>query len=71
MIITLFLQFIVSFIGMIFSIVPTVGVGDIPIIGTSVVTYLTLMIGYWNTAIGILPYLGIVSNMFLHVIIPF
>lgn len=71
MIITLFLTFIASIVGIILSIVPTVTVAGIPIVGGFVSTYLTLAVGYWVTAEGILPYIAIVREMLIYVILPF
>lgn len=71
MIITLVLNFIASFIGMVMSIVPEVTIGSVPIVGPFIVTYLGMAVGYWNTFEGILPYVGIVKDMFVYVIIPF
>lgn len=56
---------------LILSIVPTVDLGDIPLIGISLRALLVNIMGYWNTAVETLPYLGTVWNTFLYVIIPF
>lgn len=71
MIIALILNFIVSFIAMIFSIIPNVTVATLPLIGPYVYTFLSLAIGYWNTFIGILPYFALPWILFLKVILPF
>jgi len=70
MIIALILNFIVSFIAMLLSIIPNVTIAQLPIIGPSVDTYLRLAIGYWNTFCGILPYFSLPWNLFINVIIP-
>jgi hypothetical protein len=71
MIITLILQFIVSFIGMVMSIVPTAHIGQVPLVGEDIVTYLNMMVGSYNLGASILPYLSIVKSMLVYVILPF
>lgn len=71
MIITLLLNFIADFIQMLTSIIPNVGVKDIPFIGQSIAYYLALAVGYLNTGIGILPFGEIVWHSLLYVILPF
>jgi len=71
MIIALILGFIASFLAMVFSILPSVGVADIPFIGGYIVTYVSLAMSYWNLALEVIPYFQIVWSTFLYVIIPF
>jgi len=71
MIITFILSSVVNLLTQIFSALPSVGVADIPYIGDFIATYLTLAVSYMNTAIGILPFLGIVWHTFIWVVLPF
>jgi len=71
MIIALILNFIVSFLAMILSPIPTVTVASVPFVGSFIQTYLTLAVHYFNTAITIVPYLALPWFIFTHVIIPF
>jgi cellulose synthase/poly-beta-1,6-N-acetylglucosamine synthase-like glycosyltransferase len=71
MIIALILNFIVSFIAMLFSIIPTVTIADIPIIGPTVYGLIVTAMGYWNSFVAILPYFGLPWTMFVKIIIPF
>ena len=71
MIITLLLSFLADFIAMLTSIIPNVGVSDIPFVGTYVATYWTMAVEYMNTAVTIIPFFDIVWHSFLYIILPF
>jgi hypothetical protein len=71
MIISLLLNFIANFVEMLTSIIPSVGVANIPFIGTQVAYYWSLGVGYMNTAVTIIPFTEIVWHSFLYIILPF
>lgn len=71
MIITLILDFIASIISQILSILPSVGVSDIPLIGSFISYYFSLAVGYWNTFLTLFPPFAVVWSAFLYIIIPF
>jgi len=71
MIIALLMDFVSGFVAMVFSILPSVTVADIPFVGEFVDQYFTLAIQYWNSFMLIVPYTQIVWDIFLVVIIPF
>ena len=73
MIFTFIMSFIASFIGMIFDIIhfPIVTLAGIPFIGDTIIYYLTLVIGYWNTFLLVIPLFAIPWNLFLNIIVPF
>lgn len=57
--------------GLVFSIIPRVDLGDIPILGNYIRDILIFIMGYWNSFMETLPYLIVVWQMFIYVIIPF
>lgn len=57
--------------GLGFSIIPRVDLGDIPILGNYIRDILIFIMGYWNSFMETLPYLIVVWQMFIYVIIPF
>ena len=71
MVLTLILKFIASLLAMFLSILPTVGVADIPFIGAYIAQYLSLAVSYINTATVILPFMAVVWHTFIWVILPF
>lgn len=68
MIIALILQFIANILVIIFSIVPSVTIANIPFIGTFIYYYLGVAISYVNTMNTIIPYFAIVWQSFLWIL---
>jgi len=71
MVISLILNFIADAFATVMSIMPSVGIQDIPYIGEAVYTYWVLAVSYMHTAFTIIPFTEIVWNSFVYVIIPF
>lgn len=71
MVISLLLSAIVSIIAQLMSVLPNVGVADIPFIGGYIATYLGMAVSYINTGVIILPFLQVVWHSFVYVILPF
>lgn len=71
MVIALLFKMVGDFISLIFSWLPTVGVKDIPFIGSQVSYWFSLAVSYMNTAIAVFPFFAIVWHSFIYVILPF
>lgn len=71
MLIGLLLNFVANIVSVIFSIIPSVTLADLPLIGGEIEDFLYLMIGYWNTFEGIVPYMALIKDVFVMVILPF
>lgn len=71
MVIALILNFIADIFATLLSMLGTVGLQDIPVIGDPMYTYLNLAVGYVHGAILVLPFMSIVWWCFVYVILPF
>jgi len=71
MVITLLLNFIVDILAMVMSILPSVGIQDLPFIGPQVYSFWVLAVSYVHMAFAIIPFMEIVWSTFVYVIIPF
>jgi len=58
-------------VGLIFVWLPVVTIADIPYLGTSLRVILETVVTYWYGAMETLPYLQIVWDTFILVIMPF
>jgi len=71
MIIILLLNLLLLVFGTIFSILPSVSIATIPVIGPSVSSFLYEAMGVWNAFMVTFPYAQITWDVFLYVILPF
>jgi len=71
MIFTAVINTIVLAITLILSILPVVTIASIPVIGSTVSSYLTQIVQVYNAAVETLPHLGVAMSVFLLVILPF
>jgi len=71
MLTTYLITFILVILKGIFSILPSVSIASIPIIGTSVSSTLTIIMGYLYGFLNVFPYAYDIWHVFLVVIIPF
>jgi len=71
MLLALVMNFVVDVVAMVLSILPSVGVADIPYVGEFVAQYFTLANGYLQSAMLVLPFMQVVWTCFVYVVIPF
>jgi len=70
MLLLLLTNFVILVLSFVFQIFPVVVLADIPIIGPSFSSTLTTAVLYFNSFAETLPYIRVVMDMFLFVVLP-
>jgi len=71
MLTVLILDLIYIIVSLISSVIPQVTLNQIPFFGETIRSTLVTMMGYWNSLIDTLPYLQVLWNSLIYIVLPF
>jgi hypothetical protein len=71
MIVNLLINFVIGAFGLLFAFFPIVHLSGIPIVGTYLVSWMSIGVHFWNTFIQLFPFALLPWHMTVWVILPF